>query len=187
MTHSPNPTALVLLAEGAEEMEVSICVDVLRRGQVGVTLAGLQGVGAVRCSRGLCVVPDVALDAVLERPYDVVVLPGGLGGSEILAKDARVGQLLRGRYQQGLLSAAICAAPLALLAHAVGAGSVITCHPSVAARLVQHYDVREDRVVSTERLVTSQGPGTSFEFALELLERLKGSELAAAVRQPLLL
>jgi protein DJ-1 len=187
MTFSLNPTALVLLAPGAEEMEVTICVDVLRRGQVQVTLAGINGSDAVVCSRGLRLLPDAAFADVLDQDFDVVVLPGGLGGSEALAMDPRVGQLLRDRWQAGQLSAAICAAPIALLAHGVAEGQAITCHPSVASRLVKHYDVRETPVVVTEQLITSRGPGTSFEFALELLKRLKGAELAALVRQPMLL
>ena len=72
--------ALVILAPGAEEMETVISVDVLRRAKIDVTLAGLDGNEPVECSRSVKIVPDVSLDEAVDRgPFDVVLLPGGLG------------------------------------------------------------------------------------------------------------
>nr|CAD7570484.1 unnamed protein product [Timema californicum] len=77
--------------EGAEEMELVISVDVLRRAGVGVTIAGLSGKDPVKCSRDVIIVPDSSLeDALKKGPYDVVVLPGGLGGAKALAASAEV-------------------------------------------------------------------------------------------------
>ncbi len=77
--------ALVLLAEGAEEMETAMIVDTLRRGNVGVVLAGVDGAAAVTCSRKLRIVPDASLQEVAEQSFDAVVLPGGTGGAARLA------------------------------------------------------------------------------------------------------
>lgn len=43
-----------------------------------------------------------------------------------------------------------------------------------------------DRVVTTDHVVTSQGPGTAIEFALELVARLQGNDKAAKVAKPML-
>jgi protein DJ-1 len=179
-------TALVILAAGAEEMEVSIIVDVLRRGAVKVTLAGLGGSGPVTCSRGLRLLPDVALGDVAGN-FDVVVLPGGAQGAENLASSALVGRHLKNQWQRGSLVAAICAAPIALLRHEVGLGETITSHPSVSESLQGAYVMSTDRVVESGSLITSQGPGTSFEFALALVRRLRGSDVEQAVAGPLIL
>ena len=103
---APDKTALVLLAPGAEEMEVSIIVDVLRRGGVKVTLAGVAGSGAVTCSRGLRVVPDVALGDVAGS-FDAVVLPGGAQGAENLGNSPLVGRHLKTQWQRGRIVAAV--------------------------------------------------------------------------------
>jgi protein DJ-1 len=179
-------TALVILAAGAEEMEVTITVDVLRRAGVKVTVAGLAGSGAVTCSRGVRIVPDVALGDVAGS-FDAVVLPGGAQGAENLASSPLVGRHLRSQWQRGRLVAAICAAPLALQRHEIGLGLTITNHPSVSSALAGSYTLSEDRVVESGSLITSQGPGTSFEFALTLVRRLRGPEIERQIQGPLIL
>ena len=72
-------TALVLITDGTEEMEAVIVVDVLRRAQVDVTLAGLgeDASKAATCSRNVRITPDVSLkEAAVKEHYDVIVLPG---------------------------------------------------------------------------------------------------------------
>ena len=110
---SVTPKALVLLAPGSEEMEAVISIDVLRRGGIEVTVAGVDGATPIRCSRGVVITPDVSLDDV-EGEFDVLVLPGGGEEAQRLAQSDRVGELLRAQELKGLWVAAICAAPIAL-------------------------------------------------------------------------
>lgn len=185
MTDS-SPRVLVFLAAGAEEMEVTITVDVLRRAGVEVVLAGLEGRDPVVCSRGLRLVPDLAL-AEVSGDFDAIVLPGGAGGTEAMAGSVAVGDLLRRQWAAGRLVAAICAAPHALVQHRVAAGVPMTSHPSVATAVSAHGDYREEAVVDTPALITSRGPGTSFEFALTVAARLVGRQAASALRGPMML
>lgn len=181
----------MLLAPGAEEMETTIIVDVLRRAELEVVLAGVDGDGPVRCSRGVRIVPDVSLDSVAaaaERgEFDAIVLPGGAGGADLLAASEVVGRVLRRQWQEGRLIGAICAAPLALATHQIAKGTDITSFPGVRPRLSGDYSWHDQRVVESGSLITSQGPGTTFEFALALVEHLLGKDVAERVRGPLLL
>jgi protein DJ-1 len=181
------PRALVILAEGAEEMEATIAVDVLRRAEIEVVLAGLDGADPVRCSRGMRVVPDTSLAEVGGADFDVIVLPGGKGGAERLAGSAAVGDLLRAQVAAGRTVAAICAAPIALRTHGVFEGSRMTCHPSVNEVVGGHGRLTAGAVVADGQLITSQGPGTAFLFALSIVERLKGPDVAEKVRGPMML
>ncbi len=178
--------ALVILAQGAEEMETTIAVDVLRRGGVDVVLAGLDGPEPVKCSRGVHIVPDVAL-AEVKGPFDVIVLPGGLEGARRLSESPAVGALLRAQEAAGLTTAAICAAPIALAKHAVYGDHRLTSYPSVHDVVGAHGELVLSPVVTDRNLVTSQGPGTAFAFALALVERLAGKETADNVRKGMLL
>lgn len=178
------PTALVLLAAGSEEMETIITVDVLRRAGVDVTLAGVDGPDPVRCSRQVVVSPDASL-AEVGTDYDVLALPGGMGGATRFAEAEQVGRRLRGQADAGRLVAAICAAPMALARHDVLAGRSMTCHPSVKEIVAAHGKHVDEPVAEDGNLITSQGPGTAFLFALTLVRRLLGDDKAAEVRAPM--
>ncbi|GFS13213.1 protein DJ-1 [Elysia marginata] len=181
------PSALVFLAEGAEEMETVISVDVLRRGGIDVTLAGLKGVEPVLCSRNVKLVPDKSVaDALKSGPYDVLVCPGGAKGAQNLCESAEVGKALKEQEKAGRLVAAVCAAPTALLAHQVAKGKKVTSHPSVADKLKGDYKYLEDRVVVDEKIITSRGPGTCFEFALAIVEQIQGKDKASSLVNPML-
>lgn len=179
------PRVLVLIADGTEEMEFTIVVDVLRRADVEVVTAGLEGGDPVTCSRGVRIVPDQALDDV-EWPFDLVVLPGGGEGARRFRDSADLGGALKVHEQEGGEIAAICAASSALVAHKIGVGKAMTSHPSVREEVAARATWREDPVVEDGHIVTSQGPGTAFDFALTLVRRLRGEFVEEQVRTPMM-
>ena len=183
-------TALVLLAEGAEEMEAVITVDVLRRGKVKTTLAcvGENATNIITCSRDVKIAADTSLtDGFKNVPYDAVVLPGGLKGAQNLSASNIVKDILKEQEKRGGIIAAVCAAPIALKAHEIGKGKNITSYPSFKNALDGYYKYSEERVVVDGTLVTSRGPGTCFEFALKLVELLVDEGTAAKIQEGLLL
>lgn len=172
---------LVPLAEGCEEMEAVIIIDTLRRAGWDVVAAGTKP-GVVTASRGVKIVPDVLLDDVDARSFDIVVLPGGNGGVENLLADARVLQLLREHNAAGKQLAAVCAAPLVLQKAGVIDGKKMTCYPSVAPQITKAKHVDESVVVDGN-VITSQGPGTTVQFALAIIARVDGKAKADQVAQ----
>ncbi|KAK2091345.1 Protein deglycase DJ-1zDJ-1 [Saguinus oedipus] len=180
--------ALVILAKGVEEMETVITVDVRRRAEIKVTVAGLAGKDPVQCSHDVMICPDASLeDAKKEGPYNMVVLPGGNLGGQNLSESAAVKETLKEQENRKGLIAAICAGPTALLAHEIGFGSKFTTHPFAKDKTMKggHYTYSENRVEKDSLILTSRGPGTSFEFALGIVEALNRKEVAAQVKAPL--
>ncbi|CAK1546521.1 unnamed protein product [Leptosia nina] len=183
-------SALVILAQGSEEMETVITVDMLRRGGVTVTLAGLDGDAPVLCSRQVTLVPDKSLsDALADNPqFDAVILPGGLEGSERLSKSEAVGTLLKEHEKSGKIVAAICAAPTAFVAHGIAKGKKITSYPTTKDKITEDYTYIEgERVVVDGNIVTSRGPGTAYWFGLTLIELLAGKEKSAQVEKGMII
>lgn len=177
------PRAVVALADGTEEMEAVICIDVLRRAGWEVQAAGISG-EVITASRGVGLLPDTDWETALATHPEVLVLPGGLGGVEHLMRHEGVLAAVRDQVRRGAWLAAICAAPLVLQAAGVLEDRRYTSHPGVADRLIQGVRL-DDPVVVDGRLVTSQGPGTSFAFALRLVAEVdhptRASELATAM------
>ena len=165
-------TVLVPLAQGCEELEAVTIIDLLRRAGVTVTVAGLDA-GPVTASRGVVLLPDTTLDAVLDQDFDLVVLPGGLGGAQRLEADRRISALLRRMAEQGRYVAAICAAPQVLVSAGLVEGRTITAYPGV---LDDQEGIRlsSAAVVRDGTFITSRGPGTALDFALTLIETLCG-------------
>lgn len=180
------PRVLVILAEGAEEAETVIIVDVLRRANIETVLAGLNGDAPVLLSRKMRIVPDIALASVTGS-FDIIVLPGGAEGARRLAQSELVGERLRKQAGEGKLVAAICAGPLAFISHQVFAGKSMTCHPSVASRIAMYGKLVQQPLVEDGNLITSQGPGTAFLFALTLVHKLVGQPRTGDVERGLIL
>ena len=180
------PRALVVLAEGAEEAEAVIIVDVLRRTNINTTLASLGSDTVVQLNRKVRIVADSTLAAVTGN-FEALVLPGGAEGARRLCASELVGERLRAHSRDGRIVAAICAAPLAFQAHQVFAGRSMTCHPTVASRIAAYGKLERANVVEDGNLITSQGPGTSFLFALAIVRRVVGEPRAAEVERGLVL
>jgi protein DJ-1 len=65
--------ALVLIADGSEEMEAVITVDVLRRADIQVTMASVNG-SPVVCARNTKLLPDIRLQDMKEPEIQVFLL-----------------------------------------------------------------------------------------------------------------
>jgi 4-methyl-5(b-hydroxyethyl)-thiazole monophosphate biosynthesis len=177
--------ALIPIAEGCEEMEVVIVADILRRAGWNVVLAGLNGTHPVTASRKIKIIPDARWEELDLLSFDLLILPGGAGGTKMLCEHDGVQETIRIFDIEEKWIAAICAGPLALHKAGVLKGRSFTCYPGVEKGM--HRADRSDEAVVVDRnLVTSQGPGTAFAFALKLIELRDSPAAAEKVRTGLI-
>lgn len=174
-------TALLLLADGFEEIEAVTIIDVLRRGNVAVTTASLAG-KHVRGSHDISIESDTLFERIAIENFDALVLPGG-PAAKTLREDARAQDAIKRAAAAGKLVAAVCAAPTALETAGVLKGRRATAYPG--SQLPSATFV-EERVVEDGNIVTSRGPGTTMAFALKLVERLRGAAAAKTTSERLL-
>ena len=177
-------SALVLLAEGFEEIEAVTIIDILRRGGVEVNSAYLDGEFATNLvvgANGITVEADMPLKSAVVNDYDIVVLPGGWGGTNRLAENEMAQNIIKEFKKEGKWIAAMCAAPYAL--HVAGVLSKrYTCYPSVEEQ-IRPEDRSDDIVVVDDSVITSQGPATAICFALEIVRQLVGDESFNSVKE----
>ncbi len=176
---------LVPLADGVEEIEAVIIVDILRRAAWQVAAVTIAE-DIVEGSRGIKLCADCKWPEIDPDDYDMIVLAGGMQGATNLAADPRILRTIRNFADAGKVVGAICAGPLVLQTAGILAKRKVTCHPSLKDELrdVQWSDAR---VVTDLNIVTSQGPATTFEFALELIRLAGETDTASEITEAIIM
>lgn len=82
--------AVVFFAEGTEECEALLVVDLLRRAKVDVTVASASGSREIVSSHKVHITADALAEEVDYSDVDMVVLPGGIPGTPNLAANKTV-------------------------------------------------------------------------------------------------
>ncbi|WP_121145754.1 DJ-1 family glyoxalase III [Orbus hercynius] len=180
-------TALIFLSEGCEETEAVTTIDLLTRAGIAVTYASITENPAVLCSRGVVILAQKTMSQVKEQLFDVVILPGGVKGAENFRDSPSVIEKLKQTQQANKLVAAICATPAMVLQHHnLFPDAYMTGYPTTksAFRLWRDERVYYDK---PNQIITSQGPATSIDFALKIIEVLLGKSTAAEVASGLVL
>jgi 4-methyl-5(b-hydroxyethyl)-thiazole monophosphate biosynthesis len=181
-----NIKVLVPLACGFEEIEAVTIIDVLRRADIEVLVASLDDVSLVKGANGIIVETDIHIENVDVRTLNMIVLPGGWGGTHALADDANVVRILKEMDAKGNNIAAICAAPYALNKAGVLKRN-FTCYPSVEEEIrVDGYQGDKSMVVEDANVMTSRGPATAICFALAIVKKLRGDKVYAKIKSGLL-
>jgi len=169
--------ALIVLAEGFEEIEAVAPIDVLNRVGVEVVIASLEP-GPVDAAYGTTLVPDTTLSAVTEE-FDAVVCPGGKANARALAADATLRELIVDYHRRGKLVAAICAAPSHVLGESaqILRGKRATGDPGFMDKLASSgAELTEGPVCVDGNIITATGPGSALPFALTIAAHLVGDE-----------
>ena len=178
------PKAVIFFAQGLEECEGLLCVDILRRAGVEVTIAAVGGQKTVTSARKVNVVADALAEELDYTAFDACILPGGLPGVDHLKADATVRKVCTGYAAQGKVVAAICAAPTALAAFGVLQGKKATVYPGMDAPLTAAGAAYTGLPLTIDgNIVTGEALGAAIPFALALARILAGGETSDRVRK----
>ena len=184
-----NKTILVPIATGTEELEAVTVIDLMVRAGYDVTVASadFDGALAMKASRGVTLTADCRLVDIADDEFDAIVLPGGVGGAETLRDSTVMIEMLKQHIYEGKLVAAICAAPaLVLQHHNLFPQALMTCHPSFQSYIAENtWRAKRVTIDVNHNLITSQGPGSALEFAMEIIIKLSGKQHGWAVAEPL--
>lgn len=183
--------AIVLLAEGFEEVEAVTPVDYLRRAGVEVTVAAIGENLTVKGARaGLQILAETALAQLVKKGtaiWDAVIVPGGMPGAANLAACQNTCALLKDMAAAGKLICAICASPAVVLAPlGLLSGRNFTCSPGMEEKVTDAFWSCE-RVVVDGNIITSRAAGTAGEFSIAIIKALLGEETGKKTAESVLL
>ena len=175
----------VILADGFEEIEALIPVDILRRGGVETIMVSIKRDKIVISAHEIPVLADMVLEQIKVEPDDMLVLPGGSKGVANLKASELFMKLLKQHQTQKGWIAAICAGPTIPGKLGYYEGLKATCYPGCEDDLIGA-NILEDPVVVDQNFITSRAPGTSFEFAYAILKILKGHDITEEIKKAMI-
>lgn len=159
---------LVLLADGFEEVEALVPIDVLRRAGFNVVVCGLDN-QQIKSTHNINILCDTTLEKI-DSVFDCIILPGGMPGTTNLGSSKEVCNLVVKHTSENKLVCAICAAPSILEKLGLLKGKKATSYPSF---LNDNETIKvNERVVVDGNIITSKGAGTAFDFAYSIVEKL---------------
>lgn len=175
----PRQRVLALLFDGVEEIEAITPVDLLRRADIKVVMASVNEQRTVQGRSGIRIQTDKTWSEVEDEHFDLLFIPGGPGIMALLGNEAIL-QKIRQCERSAQWIAAICAAPKLLATAGILENRAATSHASVRADLPLPSD---ERIVLSDRIITSQGAGTATELGLKLVETLTDGKTAKSISQ----
>ena len=189
----------VFMADGTEEVEAITPVDLLRRAGADVDIVSIMPSLEIESSRGVKVIADKLIGDIDFDEYDLLVLPGGVKGTNNLNSCELLKENIVKFNEQGKGIAAICAAPVVFAGQGILNGKDATSNPGVweqlranGANVIEDVKVHvngganviEDvKVHVNGNIITSQAMGTSVDFGLALVEYLLGEETKETLRK----
>lgn len=180
---------LVPIAPGTEEMEAITIIDVLVRAGYNVTIASadFDGKLSMKASRGVTLTADCKLVDIADEEFDVIALPGGVEGAENFRDSPVLIEMIRQQKYDGRWVAAICASPaIVLQTHNLYPDALMTCHPQFQSDIeAKNWRPKRVTIDVTHKLITSQGPATAIEFAMEIIILLSGKAHAWSIAEPM--
>ena len=173
---------LLPVSDDFEDIEVMTIVDVLRRANIQIDLVGVP-YSTITSKSGIKVMVDRKLIEIRPEEYEGIVLTGGMKNVDTLSRTNSLIDMIKKLDNKKKILAAICAAPIILAKAGVLEDKKATIYPGMERGLPKP---RDEKIVVDGNVITSQGPGTALEFALKIVEILKGQLKAEQIRKDII-
>ncbi len=174
--------AIVYLAEGFEESEAIIPVDMMRRAGIETFTSSLDDEKTVMSSHGVAVLADKTLRESDDESFDIVFLPGGMPGAVNLSQSWSVNERIIKAAAEGKIVSAICASPAVVLANAgLLNDRKATCYPG-SEKYSEKKDYLSEGVVVDGNIITGKSVSYAFSLSLKIIEHAISKEKADEVK-----
>ena len=175
----------VFFADGFEDVEALIPIDVWRRGGVDVTTVSISDFPLVTSAHGVNIEADIMFEQGDFTDADLLFLPGGMPGASNLFAHKGVCKAVVDQFAAGRKVAAICASPAVVLAPlGILEGKKATCYPGFENVLAENSATYTGELFTVDgNVTTGEGPAAAFPFAYELLSQLVNKQTADQIAE----
>lgn len=175
----------IFMANGFEEVEALTVVDILRRANIDIKMVSINNDLKVTGAHNIQVITDCLFKDVDYEKVDMLILPGGMPGTNNLKENEELKELLLKFAKQDKYIAAICAAPIILGEIGIVKGKKVTCYPGFEKYLKDSI-IENKNIVKDSNIVTAKGLGVADDFALELVNILLGEQKAFEIKKAII-
>ena len=175
----------VHLAEGFEEIEAVSIIDVMRRAEIRTLVVSVTGKKKVTGSHGIQITADILFEESDYNAVDMIILPGGMPGSDNLKNHIGLGKQILQFHSSGKLLGAICAAPIVFGNLGILKNQKATCYPGFENKL-SGAEATGSEVEISGNIITAKGAGVAIKFALRIVEMLKDKALAEELAEKMI-
>lgn len=164
-------TVYAFLADGMEEVEALMVIDLLRRTkELDVVTVSIKDDLLIESSHNIKLYADKKIDEIDFEKGDCLFLPGGLPGTTKLENCQILAEQIRKYNGEGKWLAAICAAPSVFGKLGILEGKKATCYPGFE----QYLNCKEvgGLVVRDGHIITAKALGAALELGLEMITAL---------------
>lgn len=172
----------VFFAEGFEEIEGLTVVDLCRRAGIETDMISITDEKMVMGSHKIPIITDIVLKEVDFEQLDMIVLPGGLKGTQGLEACEPLMEQVDKFNDAGKFISAICAAPSIFGHRGILKGKDACSYPTFESHL-DGANVKQNPAVMCENVTTGRGMGCSIDFSLAIIERFQGKEAADKIAE----
>jgi 4-methyl-5(b-hydroxyethyl)-thiazole monophosphate biosynthesis len=165
--------AYLFLANGFEEIEAIAPIDILRRANINIQTVSISNTKEVTGAHGIIIHADLLFTGTHFSINEMLILPGGMPGTKNLDAHQGLKKILSEQSEKGGKIAAICAAPSILGKMGLLKGKEAICYPGFEEAL-SGVVISKSLVVKSGNIITAKGAGVAVEFALKIVEELKG-------------
>lgn len=175
----------IALADGFEESELILPLDILRRAQVCVVLMSVSDSLTVVGAHGLSILAETTISEAFVQDGDMLFLPGGMPGALNLSNNTLLAEVIRDYYSSGKYLVAICAAPMVFGEMHLLSGRKVTCYPGFEDKL-HGAEVVTEPVAIDGPFITACGPGAAAALGAKMVEVLSDKKTAQLIMRQML-
>lgn len=165
------PKGLMIFANGFEESEAIITIDILRRSKIELDLVSLEKELTVTSSNNITICADINYKNINLQHYDFLIIPGGKAVFRYHLDSLITKSIVDYFMSKNKLVACICAAPMILGKYGYLNGLEYTSFPGCESKDYQGI-LKDSNAVTCNNVITGKACGATFDFAYNIVEYL---------------
>ncbi|CAE6960270.1 Protein/nucleic acid deglycase 3 (plasmid) [Vibrio sp. B1REV9] len=166
------PRVALLLADGFEEAEAVVFIDIMRRLEIEVDVLSCMETTALQTYFNTRITADDTLINCFEKNYDAIAMVGGPKGTDNLTANEMAISFIKRHIELDKWICALCSAPAKVLSKN---GLLNGREYSTGDNLISAFPdgkYVDQKIVVADKFITGKGLGVVFEFSFTVAEKL---------------